>query len=135
MRQILLTIVLGLLLYALYKEYNQSDFYSKVSDEIQNSKSGSIIRDNKSIFGSQIGLDSVKAIVYDKIHIRKNKDQDEQYIFLYKNAQGAIWKIEDALIFWNAGVKGDSIMVYFLDSPKFETVKFYDIKPIKPLQN
>lgn len=79
-----------------------------------------------------IKSDSVKAIIIEKTHIPKTKYSDEQFLLVYKNVDGEVWKIENSLSFWGAGEKNDSVWVYFSnDNRKNGFVTYLDIKPIK----
>ena len=76
--------------------------------------------------------DSIKAVILSKIIVPKTKNTDNQFILTYKNKDGEIWKIEDALKFWNVADKNDSIMVYYHLTKKLDgvDVRFINIKKI-----
>lgn len=80
----------------------------------------------------EIKLDSVKAAILEKVHIPKTKSSDEQFLMVYKNVDGEIWKIENSLPFWGAGEKNDSVWVYFSNvNRKNGYVSYSDVKPMK----
>lgn len=81
---------------------------------------------------SIVKSDSVKAAILEKIHIPKTKLSDEQFLLIYKNVDGEVWKIENSLPFWGAGEKNDSVWVYFSNvNRKNGYVSYSDVKPMK----
>jgi len=77
-------------------------------------------------------IDSVKAVIFEKVHIPKTKSSDEQFLLVYKNVDGEVWKIENSLSFWGSGEKKDSVWVYFSnENRKHGFVTYLDVKPIK----
>ena len=81
---------------------------------------------------SIVKSDSVKAAILEKIHIPKTKLSDEQFLLIYKNVDGEVWKIENSLPFWGAGEKNDSVWVYFSNvNRKNGYVSYSDVKTMK----
>jgi hypothetical protein len=79
-----------------------------------------------------IKSDSVKAAILEKVHVPKTKNKEEQFLIVYKNVDGEIWKIENSLPFWGAGERNDSVWVFFSnESRKDGYVTFLNIKPVK----
>ena len=76
--------------------------------------------------------DSVKAAILEKVHIPKTKFSDEQFLLVYKNVDGEVWKIENSLPFWGAGEKNDSVWVYFSNENRRNGyITYLDVRPMK----
>ncbi|TDE09832.1 hypothetical protein [Dyadobacter psychrotolerans] len=81
---------------------------------------------------STVKSDSVKAAILEKVHIPKTKFSDEQFLLVYKNVNGEVWKIENSLPFWGAGEKNDSVWVYFSNENRRNGyITYLDVRPMK----
>lgn len=81
---------------------------------------------------STVKSDSVKAAILEKVHIPKTKFSDEQFLLVYKNVDGEVWKIENSLPFWGAGEKNDSVWVFYSnENRKDGYITYINVKSIQ----
>jgi hypothetical protein len=76
------------------------------------------------IHNRNIGPTTVKAIILDK---QAGKDYN---IIVYKNTEGHIFKISNAINFWDCGKVGDSILVDFKQRGYEEPI-YINVRPLK----